>query len=133
MAAAGSNTRDGGVVAFGILLLIGGIAAIVGGINLQSQESARISSEQREKERYEREQYKRLIEKANMKLSRTFKIDDKRLFQTAMSQVFKQVVDDIVQSGGQIVKEIKGGRDEFQSDANHSQPAKQSDAASFGV
>ncbi|MBK6742535.1 MAG: hypothetical protein IPG66_05960 [Hydrogenophilales bacterium] len=40
--------------------------------------------------------------------SRTYKIDDMRLFCTAMKAVYQNVVDDIVESGAQVVR-IEGG------------------------
>jgi hypothetical protein len=144
MAAAGGNSRDGGAaVGFGVMLIIGGIIAIIAGISMQSQETERVRAQQREKEKYEREQYARFLYKANMQLSRTYKIDDKRLFASAMRQVFRQVVDDIVQSGGQVVQEIKGGPNEFASSPTPApQPAQggtapvppiKTDAAQSGV
>lgn len=115
MAAAGANSRDGGgLISLGILLLMGGIAGAVGGVHLQSKQKEAISHQERERERYLREQYEVRNYKARMQMSRTYKIDDMKLFQTAMRVVFQAVVDDIVQStGGEIVKEVKGGRSEF--------------------
>jgi hypothetical protein len=46
------------------------------------------------------------------KMARTFKVDDVRLFHTAMNQVFKAVVDDIVEQGGG-VKRLEGGGGEL--------------------
>lgn len=40
--------------------------------------------------------------------ARTFKLDDLRLFRSAMEEVFKQVVDGIQQRGGEIVQRIEG-------------------------
>lgn len=57
-------------------------------------------------------QVQRSVKKAIERLSRTFKIDDMRLFCTAMRQVFQAVVDDIVDRGGKVIR-IEGGKGGF--------------------
>jgi hypothetical protein len=58
--------------------------------------------------RWDAEQRQRAMQKATERLSRTFKVDDMRLFSMAMQQVFHAVVDDIVERGGKVVQ-IRGG------------------------
>lgn len=137
----------GGDSAFGVLLLLGGIAAVIGAVIWYMQMQQQVDMQQKERERYLREQYEMRNYKARMQLSRTYKIDDMKLFQTAMRVVFQTVVDDIVQSGGEIVKEVKGGRSEFYAgqtaapnqqnqpmpQAQQSSPQNQSNASQVGV
>ena len=142
--AGGLNSYNGGgMVAFGMLLLIGGIAGVVGGVYMLNQMNQEIDTQRREREKYEREQYQRALYKARMELFRTFKIDDAMLFHEAMNKIFMQVVDDVIeQGGGKIVKEIKGGENklfEIQTNVPQNQPVQQpvqpqrTDAAKKGV
>lgn len=74
-------------------------------------------------------------QKTAERLSRTFKVDDMRLFCRAMEAVFQRVVDDIVQTGGEVVR-VEGGRGGFfESDgADQSVPTpRRVDAAAAGV
>lgn len=67
--------------------------------------------------------------------SRTYKIDDMRLFCTAMKAVYQAVVDDIVQSGGKVVR-VDGGRGGYFSGSDtttRAPSAKLSDAAESEV
>lgn len=75
-------------------------------------------------------EFQRTVER----LSRTFKVDDMRLFCRAMEAVFQRVVDDIVQTGGEVVR-VEGGKGGFfESDAEQSTPTpRRADAAAAGV
>lgn len=67
--------------------------------------------------------------------SRTYKIDDMRLFCTAMKSVYQAVVDDIVQTGGKVVR-IEGGQGGYFSGSDTSVRApsvRRSDAAESEV
>jgi ribosomal protein L40E len=73
--------------------------------------------------------------RAEERMSRTFKIDDMRLFCTAMRSVFQSVVDDIVEQGGEVTR-IEGGKGGFFQEDGVTQPAavqRRSDAAQVGV
>jgi len=74
------------------------------------------------------------FQKTVERLSRTFKVDDMRLFCRAMEAVFQRVVDDIVQTGGEVVR-VEGGKGGFfESDVEHSVPTpRRADAAAAGV
>lgn len=111
------------------LAVIGAIILAVGFFLHRWQHA---EQQQRREERL-REQATRAIER----LSRTFKIDDLRLFASAMEQVFQEVVDDIVVQGARVVR-IEGGRGEFFSGvgADKTQPVpapRVSDAAQADV
>lgn len=54
--------------------------------------------------------------RARERMSRTYKIDDIRLFCTAMHAVYQAVVDDIVQKGGKVVR-VAGGHGGYLSDS----------------
>jgi hypothetical protein len=74
-------------------------------------------------------------ERAAEKLSRTFKVDDARLFCAAMQAVFQAVVDDIVRKGGEVVR-VQGGGGGYFDEAGLSHPApatRRSDAAQAEV
>lgn len=51
------------------------------------------------------------------RMSRTYKIDDVRLFCTAMNTVYKAVVDDIVQTGAKVIR-VAGGHGGYLGDTN---------------
>lgn len=90
-----------------------------------------------EKQKRREEQLRQQAVRTMERLSRTFKIDDLRLFASAMEQVFQEVVDDIVVQGARVVR-IEGGRGEFFSGAGADkvQPASApriSDAAQADV
>lgn len=90
-----------------------------------------------EQQQRREEQLRQQAARAMERLSRTFKIDDLRLFASAMEQVFQEVVDDIVVQGARVVR-IEGGRGEFFSGpgADKAQPApapRVSDAAEADV
>lgn len=75
------------------------------------------------------------LTKSAEQLSRTFKVDDMRLFCTAMRQVFQAVVDDIVQRGAEVVR-IEGGQGGFFQGAGVASPAsapRHTDAAQAEV
>jgi hypothetical protein len=100
--------------ALGYLLLLAGIAGLVGGVYMHMQIQQQVDVTRREREKYEREQYQQNLYKARMSLFRTYKIDDVLLFREAMRAVFERVVDDIIeQGGGEKVREIKGGNNEL--------------------
>ncbi len=70
--------------------------------------------------------------KAIEKLSRTFKVDDMSLFCTAMKDIFKLVVDDIQESGGEIVR-ISGGKGGFMKTEIMSPKQRETDATEVDV
>ena len=75
------------------------------------------------------------IKRAIERQSRTYKIDDMRLFCTAMKAVYQAVVDDIVESGAQVVR-VDGGRGGYFSGSDtqaRGPSAKLSDAAESEV
>lgn len=99
-----------GMAALGTLASIGWfIRAVVSGF-------ARL---QRWQEEWEAEQRRKEQEKLRERLSRTFKVDDARLFASAMREVFQQVVDDIVrESKAAEVVRIEGGQGGFFTGTN---------------
>jgi hypothetical protein len=90
-----------------------GIALIIAGLVWRLKVKKDIEAKRQERQRQINRQSDLQYQKTRMQISRTFKIDDMKLFQTAMRVVFQDVVDDIVQSGGEVVKEVKGGRSDF--------------------
>lgn len=120
----------GFMVLFGLGLKLGGlsllgVAFLVGGFWWYRKKSMR----------WKAEQHRRALEKAVERLSRTFKVDDMRLFCTAMRQVFQAVVDDIVQRGAEVVR-IEGGRGGFFQAEGIERPApspRRADAAQAEV
>jgi len=73
--------------------------------------------------------------RARQRLSRSYKVDDMRLFCSAMRAVFQAVVDDIVCQGGEVTR-IDGGRGGFFEAHGVALPAetpRRSDAAHAGV
>ncbi len=56
------------------------------------------------------------------KLSRTFKVDDIRLFAEAMQHVFRAVANDIIKQGAKVVR-IEGGSGGFFQSYGQEQPA----------
>jgi hypothetical protein len=93
----------------GVASILIGIVLLIGGFVWHNQSKTKTEEMRRlEKERWEAEQRRRQLEKAVDRLSRTFKVDDMRLFCTAMHQVFQAVVDDIVQRGAEVVR-VEGG------------------------
>jgi hypothetical protein len=81
------------------------------------------------------EEERRAQERAAERLSRTFKVDDARLFCAAMQVVFQAVVDDIVSRGGEVVR-VQGGGGGYFDEAGLSHPApaaRRSDAAQAEV
>jgi hypothetical protein len=115
---------------FGAFLAVLGIALLIGGLIWQSQSKIKTEEMRRiEKERWEAEQRRREVEKAVERLSRTFKVDDMRLFCTAMRQVFQAVVDDIVQRGAEIVRIEGGSGGYFQTKAEERPAPRRADAA----
>ena len=89
----------------------------------------------RRKQAWEHEQRRHAQQRAMDRLSRTFKVDDMRLFSTAMREVYQRVVDDIVATGAQVAR-IEGGQGGFfeaQGVTQAAAPPRHSDAASLGV
>lgn len=75
------------------------------------------------------------IKRASERQSRTYKIDDMRLFCTAMKAVYQAVVDDIVQTGGKVVR-VEGGQGGYFSGSDTSvrtPSVRRSDAAESEV
>lgn len=91
-------------------------------------------------EQYQKEverQKEEVEEAAQIKsLFRTYKIDDMRLFASAMNVVFQAVINDIVQKDGAKVERIEGGKGGFLSEDGVTSVApapKKSDAADVGL
>jgi hypothetical protein len=102
----------------------------------EKQREAQLAWEQEQQRRqheWEEAQRKHALRKEVERMVRTFKIDDMRLFRTAMKEVFKLVVADIVQLGGEVVQRIEGSHGLLGDD--HVGPAapRVSDAANAGV
>jgi hypothetical protein len=124
----------------GVLLLIS-FAAGSGGLGFVALASAgygvfRISKSYQEHEaRWLAKRTARELEKVVERFSRTFKVDDMRLFSTAMREVFKLVVDDIVERGGRVVRIEGGSGGFFRSEAQHKSrsPEHLNDAAQAEV
>ena len=129
--------------AFGVL----GVISIIGGfiwLNRRLNEQAAVRRErkaawedaQRERRRaWDQEQQRNAQARATERVSRTFKVDDMRLFSTAMRQVFQTVVDDIVSQGGEVAR-IEGGQGGFFQSQGVTQavpPSQRTDAAQTGV
>lgn len=129
----GASNAPGAAVLFGFL----GFCALVGGgiwflVNLNAQ--ANKSTQQHMQ--WQRQQQQQELERAAERLVRTFKVDDMRLFCTAMKAVFRAVVDDIVQQGGEVVR-VEGGKGGF-FEGQGAEPAapptaRRADAATAGV
>jgi hypothetical protein len=76
-----------------------------------------------------------IVKREKERSARTYKIDDMRLFCTAMKSVFKRVVDDIVLQGAKVVR-VEGGQGGFFSGSGNEPPAptkRVSDAAQLEV
>jgi hypothetical protein len=109
MVLSGLYSNSGGLTSLGtIILLLSTICAIAGFFSLQNAQEADRRNQQ-DASNKENVQYMKMMLKAMEKFSRTFKVDDMRLFSTAMKNVFEAVVDDIVEQGGTVVRE-KGGQ-----------------------
>lgn len=68
------------------------------------------------------------------RMARTFAVDDMRLFCSAMQEVYQQIVDDIVQKGGEVVRVSGGGGGFFvAAGVTQAAPERRSDAASLEV
>ena len=114
----------------GILMLFIGIVISGIGRYLNSQIKNAAKREQNQ-------QFSELFARQMSRLSRTFKIEDARLFCMAMNVVFQAVVDDIVKRGGKVVR-VEGGQGGFFSNKNDSKTGNQiserrSDAAQTDV
>lgn len=118
-----------------------GVALLVGAIFVWRWEQKKYKAGQREaRQKYQEElvqQKAEVEEEAQMKsLFRTYKIDDMRLFSSAMNVVFRAVINDIVQKDGAKVERIEGGKGGFLSEDGVTSvtPApKKSDAADVGL
>ncbi len=86
-------------IIIGILMIPGGL--LLAWYGYKMNERSRDKSQQN----WLFQQQKRALEK----FSRTYKVDDMRLFSTAMKSVFQEVVDDIVERGGTVVR-VQGGQ-----------------------
>jgi len=117
-----------GVVLIGFMAAIGGLIWLLIARSNQQQKHAA------ERFRWENEKRQREFERTAERLSRTFKVDDMRLFCTAMRHIFQAVVDDIVSTGGEVVR-VEGGKGGFfGSDGSAQAPAqRRADAAATGV
>jgi hypothetical protein len=119
------DTREAGPV-----IAIIGILALIAGIAWLSESKKKETAERfARRAAWEAQQRLRTMEKTVERFSRTFKVDDMRLFCTAMRQVFQTVVDDIVSRGAEVVR-IEGGRGHF-FEAKEAEPhdTRRADAA----
>jgi hypothetical protein len=119
------NQEEGVVTA-----ILGIFATIIGFIWLSMAGSSATQRYQQEKAAWEAEIRKqeaeikrREVEKVVEKLSRTFKVDDIRLFGEAMHHVFRAVVNDIVKQGAKVVR-IEGGSGGFFQASGQGQPTQ---------
>ncbi|GKT09124.1 hypothetical protein [Desulforhabdus sp. TSK] len=123
-----NKTVFGGQLPISILCILLGIGAFIWSFFLRSKEK-------REKAAWEE---KKRLEKVNKfidRSTRSFKIDDLRLFSESMWQVFKAVSDRIVETGAKIVR-IEGGKgDYFHSSGIEETPTtlRKSDAGELDV
>jgi hypothetical protein len=131
---ANSGNKEGGAV----MLALGIVAAFIGFIWLGIASSDATQQYEREKASWEEEIRKheaeirrREMEKVVEKLSRTFKVDDIRLFGEAMQHVFRAVVNDIVKQGAKVVR-IEGGSGGFFQASGHEPPTPASRRGNAG-
>jgi hypothetical protein len=118
-----------------------GVALLVGAIFVWRWEQKKYKAGQREvRQKYQEElaqQKAEVEEQAQIKsLFRTYKIDDMRLFSSAMNVVFQAVVDDIIKKDGAKVERVEGGKGGFLSEDGVTSMApapKKSDAADTGL
>ena len=128
------------IVAFFVNPLMA-IAFLVGAFFVWRWELARHQESQKEaRQKYESElvlQKAEVEAQAQMKsLFRTYKIDDMRLFASAMNTVFRAVIDDIITKDGAKVERVEGGKGGFLSEDGVTSMApapKKSDAADTGL
>jgi uncharacterized membrane protein YeaQ/YmgE (transglycosylase-associated protein family) len=124
-------SNDSSLTILGFVIGGGGVAlAIAGYINLQNVQQAD-KMNQGFALKKENEQYVKMMRKAMEKFSRTFKVDDIRLFSTAMRNVFEEVVDDIVERGGTVVREQGGHGGYFEDSSKLVQ--RKTDAAQIDI
>ena len=129
-----------GAVALFIMAPLG-VALLIGAFFVWRWEKQRHETTQKEARRkYEKEvslQKEEIEEQAQMKsLFRTYKIDDMRLFASAMNVVFQAVINDIVQNEGAKVERIEGGKGGFLSKdgiTSRAPTPKKSNAADTGL
>jgi hypothetical protein len=127
----GASGEGGAAVLFGFLGVCGLVA---GGAWFVANLNAQANKATQQRLQWQRDQQRQSFEKAAERLVRTFKVDDMRLFCTAMRAVFQAVVDDIVQQGGEVVR-VEGGKGGF-FEGQGAEPApapRQADAATAGV
>ena len=127
----GTTSRNGGVlIAIGLIMIILAIIVFV------RQGQSQLEKEAAAKLRWRVEQELRARERDADRLSRTFKVDDMRLFYIAMTKVFQAVVDDIVERGGGVIR-VEGGRGKFfeasASERQVSTAPRTTDAAAAGI
>jgi hypothetical protein len=115
-------------ILLGLMVGVGGLVWLIVARSNEQQKHAMARYQ------WENEKRQREFERAAERLSRTFKVDDMRLFCTAMRHVFQAVVDDIVSTGGEVVR-VEGGKGGFfGSDGLAQAPAqRRADAAATGV
>lgn len=119
------RNQEGGVVTviLGIFVaIIGFIWASMAGSNATQRYEQEKAAWEAEIRKQEAEIKRRETEKVVEKLSRTFKVDDIRLFGEAMQHVFRAVANDIVKQGAKVVR-IEGGSGGFFQAYGQGQPA----------
>lgn len=116
------------VIGKALLAGAGIVAAAYGAWRYKSSKKAHAAGQAEERARSE-------MKRAAERLSRTYKIDDMRLFCTAMKAVYQAVVDDIVQTGGKVVR-VEGGQGGYFSESDTAVRApstRRADAAELDV
>lgn len=112
------------------LAMLGFLGVAYGGIRAYLSYKSHMAKVAAEEARRTAERVQRELKRAQERFSRTFKVDDMRLFCSAMRQVFQAVVDDIVSRGAEVVR-VEGGRGGY-FEAPQPTP-RRSDAAAAGV
>ena len=118
-----------------------GIGLLIGAIFVWRWEKSSYDASQKEaRQKYNNDvvqQKAEVEEQAQMKsLFRTYKIDDMRLFSSAMNTVFRAVIDDIITKDGAKVERVEGGKGGFLNEDGVTSMApapKKSDAADTGL
>lgn len=121
----GRKNQEEGVVTviLGIFaIIVGFIWASMAGSNATQRYQQEKAAWEAELRKQEAEIKRRELEKVVEKLSRTFMVDDIRLFGEAMQHVFRAVANDMVKQGAKVVR-IEGGTGGFFQAYGHEQPA----------
>ena len=123
------------------IMIVIGIGFLIGAFFAWKSAKQKYDDEQRgARHQYEhdmaqqREEIEAQAQRKN--LMRTYKIDDMRLFASAMNIIFQAVVDDIVQKDGAKIERIEGGKGGFLTEEGITSivsAPRQSDAKALGL